>query len=178
MRVMIAMLAAAALLLGACSKCGPRDVPAVVEADVAPAPVAPTKPDVEAAKPKADTVQAAKIDMRPVPIRKAPNKNLKVAPVRKCAKGGCELRCGLLERCLLTCDGGNCHQLCGPESSCSATCIGGGCVQQCQSSAGCTFRCSGGQCDQQCDAKAACSRTCTGGDCKVCQGADCKVEPL
>ena len=140
MRVMIAILAAAALLLGACSTCGPRDVPAVVEAKADVAPAQPAKADVVAAKPKADTVKAAKIDMRPVPIRKQPNKNLKVAPIRKCAKGGCELRCGLLERCLLTCDGGNCHQLCGPESSCSATCIGGGCVPSPLPSPACLWR--------------------------------------
>ena len=67
----------------------------------------------------------AKVDMRPRTIRKLPKKNLKMAPLRKCAQGGCEMRCGMLERCLMTCSGGNCHQICGPESSCSAKLTGG-----------------------------------------------------
>ena len=188
MRVVIAMLAAATLLLGACNKCGPRDVPAageatpavasttVAKADVVPAPVA--KPDGVSAESANKAIAPGEDKLVPQPKAKPAIKKLKLAPIRTCAQGQCNMRCDMLHRCLFSCDGGNCHQICGSESSCSATCDGGGCIQQCQASAGCNFRCSGGQCDQQCDSKAACSLTCDGKNCKVCQGKECTVEPL
>lgn len=181
MRVVIATLAAASLLIAACNSCGPKEAP---EPPPLTADVSLTAPsDVSGAAPKDVAVEStttpdAKVHQTGRKIREAPKTSLKMAPIRKCPQGGCEFQCDMMNRCLFTCDGGDCHQVCGPDSSCTATCKGGGCVQQCHASAGCTLRCRGGQCDQQCDARSACSRTCNGGDCKVCQGENCKVQAL
>ena len=180
MRYRTPLIAAASLILSGCADCGAsgqaqKADPANIEVPSDTKPEEATETQAPEASPSAPETNAKPKSVSE--IRKAPPKQMKVAPIQKCQAGGCDFECSMNTRCLLACAGGNCTQACEGDSSCTATCDGGGCTQHCRAAAGCTFTCKGGGCDQRCHPLSACSTSCRGGKCTGCRGPDCKLEP-